>query len=285
VLGDGLEKVWRKRALEISAVLQACRRLFHHSGGMTNALLTPTKIDAIDPAFNGPPDSAHGGVAAGRFAEIVNPSHASVRFSAPIPVGVELRAYVNTNFNDSEARVYAGQNRIASVRSLSVDLEFEGAEWLPSGDVDRAQRQSFAAGPDPHPFPTCYGCGNTRSKRRGLNLRPGSVDGESLYACRWIPRAFGEVPDWMVWAALDCPSGAPAVALAGPEFSVVTGVLAVSIAHPITGSREYQLQSRATSRDGRKIRTEAVLVDSNDRALATAAATWITIPSTRKSDQ
>ena len=45
---------------------------------------------SIDPRFNGPTDCGHGGVSAGRFAELVNPLAASVRFAAPIPLATEL---------------------------------------------------------------------------------------------------------------------------------------------------------------------------------------------------
>ena len=41
---------------------------------------------SLDPRFNGPTDCGHGGVSAGRFAELVNPLAASVRFAAPIPL-------------------------------------------------------------------------------------------------------------------------------------------------------------------------------------------------------
>ena len=43
---------------------------------------------SIDPRFNGPTDCGHGGVSAGRFAELVNPLAASVRFAAPIALTV-----------------------------------------------------------------------------------------------------------------------------------------------------------------------------------------------------
>ncbi len=41
---------------------------------------------------NGPPTSANGGLAAGRFVELVDPCRASVRFHRPVPMAAELRA-------------------------------------------------------------------------------------------------------------------------------------------------------------------------------------------------
>jgi hypothetical protein len=63
---------------------------------------------SIDPRFNGPTDCGHGGVSAGRFAELVNPLAASVRFAAPIPLATEL---VPTAAGGGTVRISNGDGR------------------------------------------------------------------------------------------------------------------------------------------------------------------------------
>lgn len=230
----------------------------------------------IDPIYNGPPDSAHGGVAAGRMAELVDPRRARVRLQAPIPIDTPM---TGTESDDGAVEVTADGQRIAAVRALDAPL---GVEYFPLLDpkvVEQAEadfREHWGGGR--HPFPTCFGCGPGRDDGRGMELRSGAAPGRDLHAAWWNPGADGPVPHWLVWAALDCPSGFPAFVDLAPDRARVTGEFAVEIRHPVAGDGVYQILSHVTGASGRKTTTAAAIVDEDGTNLAVATAIWIEIP-------
>lgn len=226
----------------------------------------------IQPLHNGPPNSAHGGVAAGQMAAWVNTERATVRFHAPPPVGEPL---TGLSRQLGTIDVLAGSRRIATV-STTLPLEIEPFERLQPVTVAVAESRWLDHTGGRHPFPTCFGCGTDRSD--GLALAPGPATGSSVYATFWVPRVDGPVPSWLVWAALDCPSGGPAVAAVSNEAAVVTGELTVDIRQPLIGGERYQILSRCRERSGRRFQTEAAIVDEAGNNVAVAAATWIAIP-------
>ena len=59
--------------------------------------------------------------------------------------------------------------------------------------------------------------------------------------------------------------------------AVVTGELAVEIRGALRGGERYQIVSRCTEMSGRKIRTQAAILDRDGTNLAVAASTWIAI--------
>jgi hypothetical protein len=128
-----------------------------------------------------------------------------------------------------------------------------------------------------HPFPTCFGCGPDRARRDGLGLRPGRVDGLDVHATRWTPGGRGEIPAWLVWAALDCASAGPPLAAVRADSTVVTGELAVEVREPVAAGATHLLVSRGAPRPGGRMRTEAALLDADGRVLAAAVSTWFMI--------
>lgn len=225
----------------------------------------------IQSLHNGPPHSAHGGVAAGQMATLVDTDRAVVRFHAPPPLDEPLTGVALAH---GAVDVLAGSRRIATVRP-SARLEVEPFERLDPMAVAIAESQWLDHHDGDHPFPTCFGCGNERSD--GLGLAPGNVPGSSIHATFWTPNTDGPVPPWLVWAALDCPSGGPALAAVPTGAAVMTGELAVDIREPIDGSSGYQILSRCRDRSGRKIATQAAIVDRTGRNVAVAEATWIAL--------
>lgn len=224
---------------------------------------------------NGPPTSAHGGVAAGRFAEVVDARCASVRFHAPVPLGTELRP---RSLDDSMAvEIVDGASLVATVSAYDarpVTL------CRGSSDDVLAAEHGWRTGIAPdHPFPTCYACGSRRAD--GLGLRPGPIAGGGRHLTLWSPGTDGDVDPWLVWAALDCPSGMPALAGVGNDELVVTGTIAVSIDERVPGDEELQIVSRVVDRAGRKLATEAALFDASGRTLATCTAVWLALPRAR----
>jgi len=97
----------------------------------------------------------------------------------------------------------------------------------------------------------------------------------------WSPGTDGHVDPWLVWAALDCPSGTPALAAVASDELVVTGTIAASIDEPVPGDEELQIVSRLVDRAGRKLATEAALFDATGRTLATCTAIWFALPRVR----
>lgn len=228
---------------------------------------------SIDRHYCGPPGSGHGGTAAGAFAALVEPDAASVRFHRPIPLDTELRGQAGPGGTD----VVDGDTVVATVRELSAPLRV-GAFDLPTElDVQRAEHHWLDARDGHHMAPSCFACGHQRDLG-GLGLRPGPVGDGSVLACRWRPEGSGTIPSWLVWAAIDCPSGFPALTSVGTDEAVVTGELAVQILRPLQAGTTYRMLSRRTVHEGRRHITEAAIHGPTGLRLAVATATWITVP-------
>lgn len=227
----------------------------------------------IPSLYNGPPTSAHGGVAAGHMAALVDPARAVIRFHSPPPLDDALR---EVHHPSGSVDLFDGSRRVATV-SPSAALNVEPFEQLDPVAVWLAESRWLDHADGHHPFPTCFGCGPDRA-HDGLALEPGSVVGTDMHATSWTPDVTGIVPLWLVWAAIDCPSGAPALRLAPGGSAAVTGELAVEVRAPIVGGDRYQILSRSVGSTGRKIFTHAAIVDPSGRNVAVAEATWIVVP-------
>jgi hypothetical protein len=234
----------------------------------------------IDATHNGPAESGHGGVSAGRMAELIDPRRAVVRLHTPVPLDTPM---VAIRRQGEAIDVGVGATVVATVRPLGrggngIDLSV--FPRVSSALVGEAERRWLDARGGVHPFPTCFGCGPERPRRDGLELRPGRVDSLGVHATQWTPGGVGETPAWLVWAALDCASGGPAMAAAPSGASVLTGELAVEIREPVEAGSPHLLVSREALRSGRTVRTEAALLDATGRALAAAAGIWFMIERT-----
>ncbi len=238
----------------------------------------------ISQQHNGPPSSAHGGLAAGRFAEFVNPCRASVRFHRPIPMAKALRPH--TRHDRASVDVLHGDEIVATVTVTedAIQPELASMQRVSSSDVAAAERDWAQTMAQIHPFPTCFACGPERAVGSGLGLRPGQVDDSGRYVTTWLPKVDGSVAPWLVWTALDCPSGAPALGAVGADEQVVTGTISVIIDGPAPGDGDYQIISRLTDRQGRKLATEAALIDGEGRVLASCSALWIAVPRLSKEE-
>lgn len=241
---------------------------------MTNTTTPQHSLLTIDAVYNGPARSGHGGVSGGRFAALVDASAAAVSFLAPIPLDEPLGA---TRQGDV-AHVTGPDGPVATVQALDGPLATGQFGRLAEADVALAEACWLDRRHGDHIAPTCFACGHRRTDELGLGLRPGPVPQSSLFATAWTPRIECEVPEWMVWAALDCPSGIPAVAEVGLAEAVVTARLSVEIRDRVRGDGDYQLLSRRLGGEGRKHFTEAALVDESGRSVAVARALWLAVP-------
>ena len=158
----------------------------------------------IDRRFNGPPNSAHGGVACGVFAGAADSRHATVRLTAPPPLDTDFEVIDVDGWS-----VIVGPDGSVG-RSREWDMP-EGLDPLPLVDAEHIEQgHAWWRGNvlGTHGFPTCFGCGHERPPGDGLFLYTGFVAGSEYKADRWTP-AEGQTDDWWGWAAVDSSVESP----------------------------------------------------------------------------
>jgi hypothetical protein len=221
----------------------------------------------IDPRFNGPPGSGHGGYSAGCAAVRVDGPVAEVTLRRPPPLGVELAVARE----DGVVALVDGEDVVASARPAT--LELSGPP--PVGIEEATAAAARFAWEHDHPFPTCFGCGPERDPADALCLFTGPV-GDGRFAVPWTPPAWtgGDAVDpVLAWAALDCPSSAPAHGtITAP---VVLGRLTVALEAPIEVGAPHVIQSWMERRDGRKRHTAVALYTAAGERRAAGRAVWV----------
>lgn len=231
----------------------------------------------IGQRFNGPPDSAHGGTACGLFAGAVDPRAASVRLLAPPPLDTALGVAVSAEGGSVEGP----DGVIATVRRHEAS-PVEPFPWLVPSDVAAARLHWLATVAPGHVFPTCFGCGHARPLRDGLELFAGETPDRDHCASWLSPDGgfadeSGAVPDWVVWAAADCPSGSAVFRHLESTEIVLLGELALRIYEaPVIGTR-YQVLARPSGMSGRRLFSEVGIVREDGFNLAIGRATWIRV--------
>lgn len=227
----------------------------------------------IGSRFNGPPGSAHGGYSAGLLGTAIS-GPAEVTLLAPPPLRTPLmlevapdRTSATLVHRDGVARTIAtaGTTAVEIGPPPSIDPARVAAA-MPTREVLRRY----------HPFPTCFGCGPDRAAGDGLCLFAGELDPhERLWGVTWRPDGSEAVDPLLVWAAMDCPSSAPAQDPTGTR-PIVLGRFAVDVRRPVPAAgAEHLILSAPLEHQGRK-RTNAVwLVDVAGHVLAAGRATWI----------
>jgi hypothetical protein len=221
----------------------------------------------IDPRFNGPPGSGHGGYSCGCAAAQVDGATAEVTLRRPPPLGVEL----DVVRDGDAASLVSGGEVVASAQPAA--LEVGGP--APVGIEEAADASTRFVWKHDHPFPTCFGCGPERDPADALCLFCGPV-GDGRFAVPWSPPAWSgadTVEPVFVWAALDCPSSAPAHAtIEGP---VVLGRLTIALEAPVEVGAPHVIQSWLEGSDGRKRFTGVALFTADGERRAIGRAVWI----------
>ena len=209
----------------------------------------------IERRYNGPPDSANGGITCGLLAGTTDLPVAEVTLRLPPPLAVEMDVV--------DGQLRHGTDVVATVTAGEVTLQPP-----PPVPLETARAARSALGPHAHPFPTCFVCGVDRSD--GMGLLPRRI-ADDLVATVWRPTDPSEV---MVWAALDCPGGWSADL---PGRPMVLGRMAAVIdAAPVAG-QDCLIQGWLVGGQGRKVFTGSALYDADGTVLAVAQATWITL--------
>ena len=124
----------------------------------------------IDPRFNGPADSANGGVTCGLLARATGRNEVTLRKPPPVGRPLELR----------DGSLYDGDELVASSAVTEVDLEPRGPVPLAEAAIATASYGGWHG----HPYPTCFVCGP--ENQDGLRLFPGPVR-DGLVAAPWAP--------------------------------------------------------------------------------------------------
>jgi hypothetical protein len=231
----------------------------------------------IDPQFNGPPGSGHGGYSCGCAAALIHGTCAEVTLRRPPPIGVELEV----ERDGGGAALVCDGEVVASARPAK--LELDGPP--PVGLAQARDATTRFAWEHDHPFPTCFGCGPERDPVDALCLFTGPV-GDGRFAVPWTPPAWTTdqtssastgghrvVDPVFVWAALDCPSSAPAHGtIAAP---VVLGRLTAALDGPVEVGAPHVIQSWLEGIDGRKRLTGVALFTATGERRAAARAVWV----------
>jgi hypothetical protein len=225
--------------------------------------------------FNGPAFSANGGYASGVAASLIDgPAEVTLRSPPPLDTDIAVRR------DGDVVSLHHGDAVVAEARPI----EFAPFEPLarPSLAEAAAAGRGFA-GRDPglHPLETCYVCGPLRAD--GLHVHSGPLPGEprvgaGLFA---VPEdaphdADGALAPEIVWAALDCPSYAPA--MWHEPVSLLGRMSAEILERPRVGDLVVTL-GWELSREGRKRHTASAILDADGRLLARARVTWIQLRS------
>jgi hypothetical protein len=229
----------------------------------------------IDPRFNGPPGSGHGGYCAGRAAALVDAPRGTaveVTLRRPVPLATAL---------DAEA-VEGGGVALSAGGELVMTARPVPAPALGRTPAIGVAAARAAVDPDrwgeEHPFPTCFGCGPERDPSEALRLFAGRA-GDDRFAVAWTPADWagrdGVAAPEFVWAAVDCPSASPA---AGGD-PVVLGRLTLAVGGPpVPLGRPVVVESWSEAVDGRKHHTAVVLHDGAGAVHAHGRAVWIAVP-------
>ena len=221
--------------------------------------------------FNGPPDSAQGGYACGRFAlEAAGPlgsGRAVVTLHEPPPLDAPMRSVVA----GGRVHFWHGEILVASVSRAGTPIET--VPFVAPEAVAAAEHRYVGA--DRHPFAGCFVCGPGRAD--GLGLSPGPVS-PGRTGCRWTPdpslgaTAGTPVPVEFGWAALDCPGGWTVDLAATPM--VLSRFSAEIIDPPVVGTG-YLVVGRRDAVDGHTLTTTTALYRRDGVLAGRALARWV----------
>jgi len=276
-LGGALMQTYAPHATSIGEVIRHYldNRQEYRSGilgfGRSRAFANLGAMDVtIDPRFNGPSDSGHGGYVAGVVAGfLVGP--ARVRLHRPPPLGRRL----DMRRSGSEVTLLDGEALVATGASTDVDLVVPDVVGFAVAEEASRAYPGFGE----HMFRRCFGCGPARAAGDGLRIFAGPVPGRRLVAAPWIPDETltdggGAVRPEFLWAALDCPSGWAAIIDADGRPSVL-GELAARLVDPVSPGERCVVLGWALGGEGRKRFAASAILGDGGAVRAVARSTWI----------
>jgi hypothetical protein len=226
----------------------------------------------IDPAFEGPPGSAHGGYACGMLAPYL-PADAEITLRTPVPLGTALELAGQQGgvaLHDGTSVVAEG----GSTRLSNVTPQ-------PPTFAEALAATAGFPGLRSHPYPRCVGCGTGRTDSVALRLFPGPLVGRDLVAAVWYPSgdatAHGLIRPEFAWAALDCPGGWAAIHFGRVDRPAVLGRMAARLAEPIRAHSAHIVVGWLEGVSGRKLTAGSALYSRDGVPQGFARQTWITL--------
>jgi hypothetical protein len=219
----------------------------------------------IPSRMNGPAESANGGIACGRLAEVLPYSGpVTVTLRMPPPLDRDLTVEP-TEFGVrlvGDGRLIAEATPADEPPEPVAPVDFETA-------ADAATR--FAGFTD-HPFPTCFGCGTDRVDGLACYAGPVLADDPSYVATPFVPRPDLPRELALTWAALDC-AGGWSIGLAGRRAVLgrMTGLISEL---PAIGER-CVVVARCDRWDDRKAFSRSTGYGEDGRILGVTSAIWI----------
>jgi hypothetical protein len=232
----------------------------------------PNRQVVIDPAFEGPPASAHGGYACGTLAAYL-PADAEITLRTPVPLGTALEV---APYHDGLA-LYDGTTVVAEGGSTRLE---NGAPEPPSFAEALAATASFP-GLQSHPYPRCVGCGTGRTDAVALRLFSGPLVARDLVAAVWYPSGDaivdGLIRPEFAWAALDCPGGWAAIHFGRIDRPAVLGRMAARLLEPIMAHSAHIVVGWLEGVSGRKLTAGSALYSRDGFLQGFSRQTWITL--------
>jgi hypothetical protein len=227
----------------------------------------------IDPAFEGPPASAHGGYACGVLAAHL-PADAEITLRRPVPLGTGLRLAPD----NGGLALYDENALLAEGASIRLD---DQTPPPPTFAEALAATASFP-GLRSHPYPMCVGCGTGRTDAVALRIFPGPLAVRELVAAVWYPSgeatAGGYLRPELAWAALDCPGGWAAIRFAEVDRPAVLGRMAARLLPPIMAQDAHIVVGWLEEVSGRKLAAGSALYTRDGVLQGFSRQTWITLP-------
>jgi hypothetical protein len=232
----------------------------------------PNREIVIDPAFEGPPASAHGGYACGILAPYLAPdAEITLRKPVPLVTGLRLAPYNGGLALHDETDLVA--------EGASTRLE-DRTPQPPTFAEALAATASFP-GLRSHPYPRCVGCGTGRTDALALRIFPGPLVARELVAAVWYPSsdatADGFIKPEFAWAALDCPGGWAAIRFGRVDRPAVLGRMAARLLPPIMAQSAYIVVGWLDSVSGRKLAAGSALYSRDGVMQGFSRQTWITL--------
>lgn len=223
----------------------------------------------VESRYSGPPGTGNGGFVCGSVADYLN-GPAEVTLRMPCPLETQLDVIVE----EDQVCLRLGDEDIAIGRKCNFTLEVPEPV---SFAVARTAAQEFVGHKRQH-FPRCFVCGTACSPAEGLCIHAGPCNANGGVASDWRPHPNfadenGQIPDRIVWAALDCPG---CFAVPNPEGKqMLLGRLAVNVEQCPGVDEECVVQAWHLGSDGRKHFSGTALYGAGGDVLARGRATWI----------
>lgn len=223
----------------------------------------------IEQRFNGPPDSANGGYAAGVLARYIDGTSA-VRLHAPPPLETEM----TVEGTGEGLTLKHGEQLIATGRPTEIDIDVP----LPPTLAEAEAASTMSPCHTNKMFITCFVCAPARANDGGLCVHAGPLEDGVNWATPWLPDASlandsGHVAPEYIWSALDCPGVYACRTL--NSTAMLLGELAVRIEGAARPGEPHIVTAWPLGHDGRKYYSGSALFAETGERLAVAKHIWI----------